>query len=586
MGVSEKISGISAYAVFVVSGFLLVFFCLTGRDLAAWGNIMWTASYTAGTLAVSAGAGGLLGAALCFLFRRAAAGAPFPKMTLRLFRRVSGSRAPAVFAVSFLSVLICRLPGYLAYYPGICAYDMPIQTGQIADGRFNDHHPIFHTLLIKWMMELGRRLFGSVNAGIGLYTLLQTVFLAAAFACAVTYLWRRRARLIWLLLLQLFCMIYPFHLYMSVSVTKDSIFCGFFVLQITALFRLLECGEEERPHLGAEAGFFAASVGMILFRTNGKYAFLVFLVFAAAAFLFGRGRRRFYGRLLLWSIGAFLAGNLALTAVFRVTGAEQGDRREMLSMPIQQLARVMVYHGGIGVVPEDDGTLDETSKALINDFILNEGYRKYRPDFADPVKSNTNTYVVRYRAKDFLTTYFTLLKKYPGDFINAALAVDAGYLYPGDETHAFVNAQADQAAGGGYVQTRWDEATLNDRGIYKASKWPALYRILEKWADGNAYLDLPVLKYLFVPGIWLYLYLLLFGALVIGKRFRLCLPLTLVLGYYLTLLLGPTVQLRYIYPIMTVLPFAACQSFLKKVGCDDAGIQRSVGGDLSSADDI
>lgn len=58
-----------------------------------------------------------------------------------------------------------------------------------------------------------------------------------------------------------------------------------------------------------------------------------------------------------------------------------------------------------------------------------------------------------------------------------------------------------------------------------------------------------------MPGIWLWLYLLLFGFLCIVRKGRLCLPLTLVLGYYLTLFLGPTVQLRYIYPVMAAYPF-------------------------------
>lgn len=102
----------------------------------------------------------------------------------------------------------------------------------------------------------------------------------------------------------------------------------------------------------------------------------------------------------------------------------------MLSMPIQQMARCMIYHGGVGVLPEDDGTMSEQDRALVNDFILDEAYRDYDPGIADPVKRHTNTYVVRYRSGDFLRTYFHLLKFYPGDMINAALAVDAGFYLP------------------------------------------------------------------------------------------------------------------------------------------------------------
>ena len=251
---------------------------------------------------------------------------------------------------------------------------------------------------------------------------------------------------------------------------------------------------------------------------------------------------------------AFGVGLFVLSAVFNITHAEQGDRREMLSMPIQQMSRCMIYHGGVGVLPEDDSTMTEQDKALINDFILDEAYRDYDPGIADPVKRHTNTYVVRYRSGEFIKTYLHLLSAYPGDMINAALAVDAGFLSPFDTTHATVN-QTGEKEGLGYVQTRWDEGVLNERGIYKDSKFPWLYERLENWAENNGYLRIPLLKYIFVPGSYLWLYLGQAAVLFITDRKRFCLPLVIVGGYYGTMLLGPTVQMRYVYPVMLALPY-------------------------------
>ena len=100
-----------------------------------------------------------------------------------------------------------------------------------------------------------------------------------------------------------------------------------------------------------------------------------------------------------------------------------------------------------------------------------------------------------------------------------------------------------------------EEDTLNERGIYKDSKWPWLFERLENWAENNSYLRIPVLKYLFVPGSYLWLYLALAAVLVIMDRRRFCLPIAIVAGYYGTMLLGPTVQMRYVYPVMLALPF-------------------------------
>jgi hypothetical protein len=288
---------------------------------------------------------------------------------------------------------------------------------------------------------------------------------------------------------------------------------------------------------------------------------------------------RFFFRIFIVITAAVIAGGIALTALFNLTDAEQGDRREMLSMPIQQFARCMLYHGGVGELDEDDGAMDDEAKSLINDFLLDESYREYVPAFADPVKRHTNTYVARYRAGEFISTYIRLLRDYLGDFINAALALDAGYLYPGDTSHAHINEE-EGLKGRGYIQTYWLESDLTPRGLTKASKWESLHDIMESWADRNAYLNIPVLKYFFVPGSFFWAYVLLFGMLLMKAvmmkdimmkaimndtdgRWRMLLPVILVFGYYVTLFLGPTVQLRYIFPLMAVLPFMALLSFAK-----------------------
>lgn len=546
----------TAYIMFSVMGFLFFFFCLTGKDLAAEGNILWTGRYLFRILLISLSAGGLVGVAVCTGLYRLA------KMKRQGGQRTAGRwnwPGSAVFWGSFFLLAVSWLPGYLAYYPAICTYDSPIQVGQIAEGSYIDHHPLAHTLLIKGAMEFGRGVLGSVNEGIAAYALLQILLLSAVLAFGILRLYMHGVRPLWLMSLLIGLMMFPFNVYMSLSVTKDSVFSAFFVLQILSVYELLYKAPAEKRVTWRELLFLLSTMGMILFRNNGKYAFCVFLAVLLLMALFGRKCRRRFAGLLLWSVAGFLAGNIVLAAIFQLTDAEQGDKREMLSMPIQQLARCMIYHGGAGVLSEDDNTMDEADQALIRDFILDEGYREYDPVISDPVKRHTNTYVVRYRLKDFASTYFHLLIKYPGEFVNAALAVDAGYLYPGDVTHAYVNTDSD-LSGMGYVQTRWNEEVFANYGIYKASKWEWLHGHMERWADGNRYLKIPVLRYLFMPGVWVWLYLLLFGWLWLQRKFERCVPLALILGYYGTLLLGPAVQLRYIYPMMLAFPFMALMS--------------------------
>ncbi len=557
-----------------VLGCLFVFFVKTEKDLAANGNVLWTAGYVGSTLAWSVILGCVLGMAgtwvICRMAENTVArqngqapgkdnkdGADNREKTRgygRCAAWIQNRSGGQVLLGSLLLLLLAWLPVYLAYYPGICAYDAPVQTGQIMEHYYFDHHPIVHTLLLQGMLWLGSHIFGSVNAGMACYTAAQMLLLAGSMAYGMWVLHRRKAPVAAWLSVLLLGMFFPFHWYMSVSMTKDTVFSAFLLLQLVSLTDLLmEDRRSIRPGI-RDLLFGIGTVGMILFRNNGKYAMIVLLAFLFLMFCFGKRVRKLWGRLFAVSAVAFGVGLFVLSAVFNITHAEQGDRREMLSMPIQQMSRCMIYHGGVGVLPEDDGTMTEQDKALIHDFILDEAYRDYDPGIADPVKRHTNTYVVRYRSGEFIKTYLHLLSAYPGDMINAALAVDAGFLSPFDTTHATVN-QTGEKEGLGYVQTRWDEGVLNERGIYKDSKFPWMYERLENWAENNGYLRIPLLKYIFVPGSYLWLYLGLAAVLFITDRKRFCLPLVTVGGYYGTMLLGPTVQMRYVYPVMLALPY-------------------------------
>lgn len=546
------------FLIYALTGFLFFFFQITGYDLAKDGNIVWTVGYTLGTLALAAAGGALFGALAMNVPRiisqlDGVRAAIFPAKKTQAGKSCSFTPR-RVWLISFCLIVLCWLPAYLAYYPGICAYDVTIQTGQIESGAYNDHHPLAHTLLLAGSMKLGEGLFCDANTGIALLTLVQMLFLAGTLAYGIAFLYKRKVAAGWLTALTLLGMFYPFHLYISISVIKDVFFSAFFFLMTLFLYELIL--ERKKRVTATDLAFFVSAIGVQLFRNNGRYAMLVLLVVLFAAIVFGKNFRLFWGRLALNCMLSLIVGSLLLSGLFRVTGAEQGDRREMLSMPIQQFARCMLYHGGVGVLEEDDGAMEEQDRNLINDFLLDEGYRAYRPEISDPVKSHTNTYVVRYRAGDFVKTYVRLLGSFPGEFINAALAVNAGYLYVGDVSHANINKNGVDK-GLGYVQTRWVDRELNPRGIYQDSKWEGLHAIMERWADENRYLSYPVLRLFFAPGIFLWLYLTLTGRLLARKKYDLWVPLSLAFGYYATLFLGPTVQLRYLYPLMLVIPYAA-----------------------------
>ncbi|MDE6950666.1 MAG: hypothetical protein K2P64_07105, partial [Lachnospiraceae bacterium] len=117
-----------AYAMFLLTGFLFVFCFVTGRELAVRGNILWTFGHTFQILGISFLFGGIIGAVICMLFYR---WAEKTASYTELKEKTGGAK---LFGISLLLNFLAWIPGFLAYYPAVCAYDIPVQLEQILSG--------------------------------------------------------------------------------------------------------------------------------------------------------------------------------------------------------------------------------------------------------------------------------------------------------------------------------------------------------------------------------------------------------------------------------------------------------------------
>lgn len=533
--------------LFSTVGIFFFFFLFSCSELAKEGNIIWNTSWSISLLGKSVLSGILLGMGL-FL------GLSYLKEKLPMGGvNTNNNKSSKVFLLSYACIILCWFPTWLAYYPGICSYDTPVQMEQILYKAYNTHHPLAHTLLLEVFYRLGE-LVGNVNLGIAIGTLLQMLLIGSALAGCIALLARQNVKKWQLVLLTIFSAVFPVNWYMSVTTTKDVLFTLFVLLFFVLFYGILQHTEGRGIFL--HLCFIISAVGIVLFRNNGKYALLLFwLCFAAGlcVSLIKKTAFKTWKILFVDTAAGLVIGFVLLSGLSGLTNAREGDKREMLSLPIQQLARTMVYHGGVGVLPEDDNTMKAQDKALIQEFLLNESYKNYRPVISDPVKSWTNTYVVRYKPVEFAKTYLRLFADYPGDFVNAALAINAGWLSPADISHATINQNV-SAKGHGYIQTGWS-TQMESTGLYPDSKFPLLHEKLESFADHNGYLELLGLNILVAPGIYLWCYLFLAAWLITFRRYKELLPFFWIFGYFGTLLLGPAVQLRYLYPLMVILPF-------------------------------
>ena len=144
---------------------------------------------------------------------------------------------------------------------------------------------------------------------------------------------------------------------------------------------------------------------MGLFRNNGLYLLIVAL---PIFLLIGKGaRKRIFVSFL---IPIIFLGVFMPKVVFRAAQIAPGSEKEMLSVPLQQVARVLKEH------EKKISTKDK--KIIENTMCPGRDYhfliQVYNPRFADPVKATYNKQQTAKQKQDFLKVWKKYLFRYPG----------------------------------------------------------------------------------------------------------------------------------------------------------------------------
>ena len=434
---------------------------------------------------------------------------------------------------AFAAILVCYVPMLLITFPGSFAYDVPFQLEQVFTGRYSTHHPLLHTLLMGLCVRLGHAL-GHINLGAALYTALQMAGLAACFALTCASIARqssaRAAR--WS---AAFFALYPLHMMMAVNATKDVLFAGLFVLTLALVREALVCSKPGKKLL---AGIVLCGAGMLLLRNNALYAMGVWLV--SVIILLGRRGMRAAAAALLAIVLSMGAGGVMKTA----TNAVDGDLCEMLSWPIQQLARARNLHG-------DRLTLEE--KQAIDELMPGESWRLYDPTISDPVKFEFDTQAFLGDPGKYARAYLSVAEKCPKDYLDALVMHTYSFWYPYREYRV----------SGYYLQMGVSDLYYDWCDFERISSASFVPRVLSalSWRFGaKGAMQIPVVGYAFNMGliVWIMLFFALrewyFGRM---RSFAAALLPVLLWG---TFLLGPVMAGRYIYPFVCCLPVVASRA--------------------------
>lgn len=432
----------------------------------------------------------------------------------------------AILGIPFIIISLINITLlFTCKYPGNLSPDSIAQINQIMSGSYTNHHPFYHTMVIRVFLIFGMKIFGNMNAAAACYHVFQIMFMAACFSLVIFTLYEMKVPFKILGIITCYYALMPFHIMYSFTMWKDVMFSGFFTAFIIFAYRsLLKIGKSQMINLLL---LLVSGVGVCLFRSNGVFIFLAALI--TFIVLFGKQRKKMLILLLGVAIISFLLKNPLLDR----WGVKQTEVVEALSVPAQQIARVAVDYDDF-----TDGQRDLLSRVIEIEKIP-EYYTSY---ISDPIKalirfSGNQEYIVEHKF-EFAKLYIQVGLKHPLAYVKAWV----------DETRGFWNA--------GYAYWRWtDDIYENEYGIKKIVNSESINNFCNTYLwvfANNSFLQLFLCIGFYV---W-FCFLLCFICVIRHDKIGLF-TLVPVLGLILSLVISTPVyaEFRYAYPIMCAIPF-------------------------------
>ncbi|MDD7408192.1 MAG: DUF6020 family protein [Anaerovoracaceae bacterium] len=429
--------------------------------------------------------------------------------------------------LSFAAIFIGWLPWLIICFPGSFCYDSIYQLQQFFGATpVTTHHPPLSTLILGLMVWTGKAL-GSMNLGVFLYVLLQTVFGAFVFSLIIKKLYDMGIRGGWCCAALAFYALSPLWGGFAQWVEKDLMYAeaaGLFTVALVDVFR-------ERRFSRSDFAFVTASaLLMSLLRNNGIYA-AVPTLFLMVFWLKGWERKKAAGSFAILVL-AFL---VVTHGLYPALDFKSGSKVEALSVPLQQTARY-VTELPFEVTPEEKEAIDGVLQ-----------YRHipayYNPELSDPVKGLWRE-PDNDELKAYLRVWAQMFKKHPQVYFEALLNNTYSYAAP-------VCANVSPLL---QYDLRMDPANVfvTDMGVHKVWKgdWEKYLGDLQQASS-----RLPVICFMQMPGAYTWLLLICLFVMWKARRPGRAILLVPALMNVLVCLASPlNNSMRYVLPEAAVMP--------------------------------
>ncbi len=429
----------------------------------------------------------------------------------------------AVFKIALpVCLFLCWIPCFLAGYPGFYNYDVNAQVPQVMydEVSYSAHHPLLHTLFVGHIITLGYRWREILNDGIALHSIIQMLICAVCFSYLIQYICKITGKRIFGILAFCYYAFFPVIPMFAMSTTKDVLFSLLLQICVVLIFEMFINLSDFFASKRKIAIFVVTAVLMCLFRKNGIY-----IVMAMIPFLFVLCKKYKKKCILLFGMIIFLSLFLDKGLIW-VLDAKEGSGEELLSVPMQQVARVYCEQG--------EEAFDAEELELIYSGISSDDLSNYNPFLSDNIKNYFDYEVIRKNPSAFLTLWLKKGFQYPTEYGKAFLDNTYQAWYPGTSVYSDPDDNS----------TYYFNMAMRAGGE-RDSKAPKLLKFYEKIASEYYYQKIPVVRLLFSIGAMFWVALFTWSFAVYQKNKPLYLAMLPVLLCCATVFLGPISLVRY-----------------------------------------
>lgn len=437
------------------------------------------------------------------------------------------------FLINILLIFLAWLPYFLRYYPGLLTLDSTAQISQaIGISPLTNSHPIFHTGIIALFVNLGQAISGNINIGVAIYTIIQMLIMSTIFSFILSYLSKRQVPIIVRIIILLYYMFYPINALFSIHMWKDILFAGIISLYIIVCAELIMNTENFFNKKRNIVFYIIVSILTFFIRNNGMYVVILTMPFIVIVL------KGYWKKVVPMFVSIILIYVAIRVSVFTLLNIKEGSVAEMLSIPLQQIARVVKYH---------KNELEDEQINQINKFFKCDNIgEKYNPVLSDDVKAELNIEYFEANKIEFIKLWFDLLTKYFKDYVESFISNSYGYYYP--EASYWVANRTIEPNNLGIEQT----PIINGKFVSQIDS------MIEKRY-------IPIISMCFSIGTVFWIIVISLGYKILNKEYKFILIYLPIFILWLTIVASPVFcEYRYAYPMFTTLPIYVGLNFIEK----------------------